>query len=80
MKFEALTVEERVYGDANVDGDVNMADSVLIMQSVSSPDSFSLTENGKKNADVTGGGDGVTNKDALAIQNYMIGLTVSLPE
>ncbi|MGB4093376.1 MAG: leucine-rich repeat protein [Ruminococcus flavefaciens] len=80
LKFEALTVEERVYGDANVDGDVNMADSVLIMQSVSSPDSYSLTENGKKNADVTGGGDGVTNKDALAIQSYMLGLTVSLPE
>ncbi|MBP3266739.1 MAG: hypothetical protein J6M07_00210, partial [Ruminococcus sp.] len=35
---------------------------------------------GSKAADVTGGGDGVTNKDALAIQRLMLGLIDSLPE
>ena len=57
-----------------------MADSVLIMQSLSNPAKYSLSANGSKAADVTGGGDGVTNKDALAIQRLMLGLIDSLPE
>ncbi len=66
-------------GDANEDGDVNMADSVAIMRSQADPDEFSLTEQGRKNADVTGGSDGVTNSDALVIQKYEAGIVTSLP-
>ncbi len=62
-----------VYGDANEDGDVNVSDAVLIMQTLSNPDDYKLTEQGKKNADVVGN-DGVTAKDALAIQ--MIGINL----
>jgi len=57
-----------VYGDANVDGAVGIADAVLVMQSIANPDGFKLTEQGKKNADVCNRGDGITGKDALAIQ------------
>jgi hypothetical protein len=33
-----------------------------------------------KNSDVTGGGDGVTNSDALAVQKYLLKLIEKLPE
>ncbi len=66
-------------GDANEDGDVNMADSVAIMRSQADPDEFALTAQGKKNGDVTGGGDGISNNDALAIQKFEAGIYTELP-
>ena len=65
---------EVFYGDANEDDDVNVADAVLIMQVLSNPSDYKFTEQGQKNADVVGKGDGVTPKDALAIQ--MIGINL----
>ncbi len=59
---------EVAYGDANEDGEVNISDAVLIMQSIANPEEFSITETGKINGDVTGHGDGITNNDALVIQ------------
>ncbi|MDE6092289.1 MAG: cellulase family glycosylhydrolase [Ruminococcus sp.] len=56
------------YGDANEDGTVNISDAVLIMQAIANPEEFKLTEQGKVNGDVYGGGDGITNSDALIIQ------------
>ncbi len=66
-------------GDANEDGEVNMADAVAIMRSQADPDEFALTAQGKKNADVYGDGDGVSNNDALAIQKYEAGIYTELP-
>ncbi|MDE6426328.1 MAG: dockerin type I repeat-containing protein [Ruminococcus sp.] len=66
--------DDVIYGDANEDGKVSVADAVLIMQALSNPDEYKLTENGSKNADVVGNGDGVTTKDALAIQMIDINL------
>ncbi|MDE6539767.1 MAG: beta-mannosidase, partial [Ruminococcus sp.] len=63
-----------VLGDANDDGNVNVSDAVLIMQSLSNPDEYKLTEQGRTNADVVNQGDGVTAMDALAIQ--LIGLNM----
>ncbi len=74
-----------LYGDANGDGQVNMADAVLVMQCVSNPDVYGLgKEKGIKpedevKADVDGN-PGITNKDALAIQKYKLNLISSLPE
>ena len=68
------------YGDANVDGTVNLADAVLIMQVKANPNKYSLTERGERNSDCSGNGDGVTNRDALAIQKYLLGLLERLPE
>ncbi|MDE6781781.1 MAG: glycoside hydrolase family 9 protein [Ruminococcus sp.] len=56
------------YGDANEDGKVSLADAVLIMQALSNPDEYKLSETAQKNADVVDVGDGVSPKDALAIQ------------
>ncbi len=56
------------YGDANVDGSVNISDAVLIMQSIANPDEFKVSDQGKLNGDVIDNGSGLTNVDALAIQ------------
>ena len=68
------------YGDANCDSSVNLADAVIIMQSITNPDKYKLTAQGAKNADVSGNNDGVTNKDALAIQRFKLNLIPKLPE
>ena len=59
---------DAVYGDADEDGEVNINDAVLIMQSIANPDKYKLSEQGKVNADVVDNGGGITNGDALAIQ------------
>ena len=76
------------YGDANCNGEVELSDAVLIMQSIANPTSYGvngttpshITEQGKLNSDVTGHNDGVTNNDALTIQKYCLKLISSLPE
>lgn len=77
----------KLSGDSNCDGEVNMADAVLIMQYLSSPDRYTLTAQGKINADCTSrqeyifnSGDGVTNADALEIQRYILKLIDSLTD
>ena len=57
-----------LYGDANIDIKVTVADAVAILQSIANGDKYKLTDNGKRNADCYNPGDGVTAKDALAIQ------------
>ena len=69
---------EILYGDANCDKEVNMADAVFIMQCGANPDKYQLSEQGEKNADVDLSKD-VTNKDALVIQQYKLGLIEALP-
>lgn len=58
---------ESVYGDVNEDGKISLADAVLIMQSLSNPNEYKLSLQAQINADVVGN-DGITPKDALAIQ------------
>ncbi|MDE6779986.1 MAG: cellulase family glycosylhydrolase [Ruminococcus sp.] len=55
------------YGDVNEDGKVSLADAVLIMQALSNPDEYKLSEKVAKAGDVVGN-DGLTAKDAVAIQ------------
>lgn len=66
-------------GDANVDGKVTLADAVAILQSLGNKDKYKLTPQGSINADVIGNGDGITAKDALAIQMYNAKSIDSLP-
>nr|AEV59037.1 scaffoldin C [Ruminococcus flavefaciens] len=73
-------------GDANCDDSVDMADAVLIMQSISNPnkygikgsDSHHITSQGQANGDVVSdnggkGGNGITSADASQIQKYLLG-------
>lgn len=60
-------VTEVVYGDANCDGQVTIADATAILQHLGNEDKYSLSEQGKKNADVDGK-TGITTDDAVTIQ------------
>lgn len=61
-------------GDANCDNEVNLADAVLIMQNQANPSKYLISEQGQLNGDVDQTGNGLTNKDALKIQQYTLGL------
>lgn len=83
----ADTVSDKVYGDANCNGEVKMNDAVLLMQAIANEDVYGingtdtnhLTEKGADLADVYERGSGITTMDALSIQKYLIG-KVTLPE
>lgn len=62
-----------LYGDANVDGKVTVADAVAILQSIGNKDKYELKPQGKINADVDGT-SGITAKDALVIQQVDAGI------
>ena len=77
------TDKDVVYGDATCDGHVMMNDAVLIMQALANPSKFGvngtdenhITEQGELNADVAERGtSGITNKDALQIQRFLLEL------
>ncbi|MBR5164210.1 MAG: dockerin type I repeat-containing protein, partial [Ruminococcus sp.] len=76
----AVPEEDILWGDANCDGKVTVADAVAILQYVANADKFALTEKGKHNADVYNTGDGITSRDALSIQMYDANVIDSLPE
>ena len=67
-------------GDSNCDGQLDMADAVLIMQSLANPNKYGLngtapthiTVQGKENADMDG--NGLTVGDAQIIQRKLLGL------
>ena len=75
-------------GDANCDGKVNLADAVIIMQSlvnapkygINGTDASHITANGAANADVCERGNGLTNADALSIQKKLLDLIQTFPE
>ncbi|SDA13419.1 endo-1,4-beta-xylanase [Ruminococcus sp. YE71] len=67
-----------LYGDANCDNVVDMADVLLIMQSVQAPDKYTISDQGKLAADVDGKA-GLTADDAAAVQKYLIGTVNKLP-
>lgn len=58
----------RLWGDANEDNDVTIADATAILQAIGNKDKYKLGTEGKLNADVVDNGDGITGTDALAIQ------------
>ncbi|NLT08665.1 MAG: 1,4-beta-glucanase [Ruminococcus sp.] len=76
-----------VWGDADCDGAVKMNDVVLIMQSFSNPDRFSvdgsdakhITEKGIRNGNVyENSTSGLTPQDALQIQKFLLNIVKSL--
>ena len=75
-----VTSGEIVYGDANCDGAVTIADATAIYQAIGNSDKYSLSEKGSRNADCSNAGDGITAADALAIQKLDAKLISSLPE
>ena len=74
------TSSDVLWGDANCDGKVTLADCVAVLQHISNSQKYGLSAQGLTNADVNNNGDGVTGKDALSIQKYDSQLISSLPE
>ena len=72
--------EDIIYGDANNDGTVSIADAAAILQAIGNPDKYALTEKGEINADCCDPGSGITAADALAVQKLDAGLITKLPE
>ncbi len=72
--------EHIVWGDANCDGIVDIADATLILQFIGNGDKYPLSEDGARNADVYETGSGITVMDSLAVQKYDAGLLNFLPE
>ena len=70
----ALSNDMERTGDANADGEKDMADVVFVMQSLANPDNYKLSAIGRFNADLYDTGDGITLMDAQAIQNRLLGL------
>lgn len=71
--------DDIIYGDANGDDFVSVADATLIMQSIANPTDYSIDEKNKAAADCQGGGDGITSGDALAIQKFLANSEMTLP-
>jgi len=69
-----------LYGDSNGDGQIDMSDAVIIMQMLANPSKFKISPEFEKNADVYQPGTGITTKDALSIQKYLLSLIPELPE
>lgn len=64
-------------GDANEDGDVDLADATAIIQSIGNPDKYGLSAQGKENADVNGDGK-VSGEDAVLLQKLAAGIITEL--
>lgn len=67
-------------GDANDDGEVDIADATAIIQHIGNPAKYGLTMQGMANADCYNTGDGVTGMDAIAIQKLEAGLIEAFDE
>lgn len=65
---------EKIAGDSNIDGKIDVADVVAIASYVADSENNILDYMGIINADVQGDGDGLTAGDALAIQQYLAGI------
>ncbi len=63
-----------LWGDANVDGKVGMADAVAILQNLANSSKYPLEEQGRINADVYDNGSGISAMDAVIIQKLDAGV------
>ncbi|MDE6789435.1 MAG: carbohydrate-binding domain-containing protein [Ruminococcus sp.] len=71
LSLTAVSVQAEgnlLYGDANEDGSVDIADATAIVQHMGNPDEYALSAQGALNADIVNNGDGVTGADAVALQ------------
>jgi hypothetical protein len=73
-------IPEVIYGDANCDGVVDIADIAIVKCYLINSEKYSMTSKGLKNADVQGNENGINVNDAIAIQKYVLGIIDSFSE
>ena len=78
-KFRSLDFKY-LAGDANMDNNTSISDSVAILQYLANAGKYPLSDDAKINADVFNTGDGITGNDASAIQKFDAGVISKLPE
>ena len=71
---EPPTENDILYGDANCDGVVSIADAAAILQCLANPDKYALSEEGAVNADIADTGNGITVDDAITIMQIDAGI------
>lgn len=71
--------DKGLLGDANVDGEINMADVASIIQHIGNHDSYALSEQGMANSELCDSEKGITGMDALAIQLLLAKQITELP-
>ena len=69
-----------LYGDVNCDGEVKVADSILILQYIADSSKYTISAEGLINGDVYLTGDGINAQDALSIQKFKANQISVLPE
>ncbi len=69
-----------LWGDADFDGDVDLADAVAVVSYVADPAKYPLSAEGAYLADVSNNGDGISAADAIAIQGHLLDSSKVLPE
>ena len=77
---EPTTGDSFIYGDANSDDLVTVADSILILQYISDGKTYPMTDEQINAADVYLRGDGLNAQDALSIQKFKANQISVLPE
>lgn len=70
---------EILWGDANADGSIDVADAVAVASYVGDSKTNTLTAQGLINADVHSNGNGINANDALVIQQYLSNAITKLP-
>lgn len=80
VKSSSTSTGEVIWGDATVDGSVNVGDVIAVLQYVAAPANYPLTDRGAINADVNLNGNGINSQDAVAIKSWYIGIINTLPE
>lgn len=70
---------EILWGDANADGSIDVADAVAVASYVGDSKTNTLTAQGLVNADVHSNGNGINANDALVIQQYLSNAITKLP-
>ena len=79
-EYPAEQSTDILYGDANLDNKVTVADAVAILQHIALNDKYGLKGQALTNADCFNPGDGITAKDALSVQKYDAKVLLALPE
>lgn len=72
--------DDVIWGDANLSGDVEIADAIAIMSYVTNSELYTLSAEASFCADVYQHGDGVAITDAVSIQKYITKIINKLPE
>ena len=79
MNWHSAANSDRGSTNTTFFGDIYKELAIPAMYGVNGSETTHMTEQGKANGDVIGGGDGITNMDALEIQKFMLDL-VDSPE